>query len=364
MTAEEERVTPPAESEGGGEAASRPAWLRRFVRMVSSGTATEPALSAEDLQLQVEKTLLGGPRRYTRAELTELVDVDPQRFVSLWRSLGFAEVPADDVFFTDGDRKAMERLERLRESGLAPEELEEAVTRSVAMAMATLADWQVEMIYEMVGYGHRSVEDQQLQQVSDQVVPLLREMQTYVWRRHLAAAAGRLMTSLPEDSETRSLVVGFADMVEFTKATRQLAPGELTVLIEQFQSAVSNVIANGNGRVVKTVGDEILFVADDPGTGAEIALTLLDEVAKSATVPQLRIGLAVGPVVTRFGDVYGEAVNIAARLTTNTRPGRILVDRNLAASLEHDHRYQLRFHRPLAVRGYRHLQPWGLQRAL
>jgi adenylate cyclase len=73
--------------------------------------------------------------------------------------------------------------------------------------------------------------------------------------------------------------------------------------------------------------------------------------------------LAVGDVVTRFGDVYGEAVNIAARLTTHARPGRILVDRNLAAALEHDSRFELRTRRPLAVRGYRHLQQWELARS-
>lgn len=331
--------------------------------MVSGGGTSVRSVAPDDLYLQAEQILLGGPRRYSRAQLTEMIDIPPETFIALWRSLGFAEVADHDVVFTDGDRKAMQRLERLRASGLVPIELEDAVTRSVGMAMSGLADWQVEMLYDLVDYGNRQVEDDQVLRVSDQVVPLLREMQTYVWRRHLAAAAGRMLTSLPETTETRSLTVGFADMVGFTKATRQLDPGDLAVLIEDFQGAVSNVVASAGGRVVKTVGDEVLFVADDPSDGAEIALALLDRVAESPTLPELRIGLAVGPVVTRFGDVYGEAVNIAARLTTNARPGRILVDRNLAASIEHDDRFQLRFRRPLAVRGYRHLQPWGLSRA-
>jgi adenylate cyclase len=341
---------------------SHAGWINRFARLISGKPESDQA-SASDLRLRIEETLLGGPRRYTRPQLAEMIGADLITTTRLWRSLGFAEVSDEAVVFTDGDRQALEQVERLRSSGLIPPDLEEAVTRSVALAMSGLADWQVEMLYELVDYGHGGTTDKQILRISDQIVPLLHEMQTFVWRRHLAAAAGRLLASLPDRGEVRDVVIGFADMVGFTRVTRQLSPGELTVLIEEFQGAVATVVAGRGGRVVKTVGDEVLFVAERPAAGAEIALALLDRVAKSPTLPQLRIGLAIGPVVNRFGDVYGEAVNIAARLTTNARPGRILVDRNLAAAVEHDERFQLRLHRPLAVRGYRHLQPWGLRRA-
>jgi adenylate cyclase len=331
--------------------------------MLAGGTEAKHQTPAPDLQRQVEELILGGPRRYSRSQLQQIYGLDNAVSARLWRSLGFAEVGDDEVVFTDGDREALERLGRLRAAGLVPDELEDAVTRSVGNAMAGLADWQVEMVYQLVDYGHGQVDEQQILDISSRVVPLLRDMQTFVWRRHLAAAAGRLLAALPGESETRTLVIGFADMVGFTRATRQLNPGELTVLIENFQGVVAEVVATGNGRVVKTVGDEVLFVTDQPGDGAEIALNLLDRVAELDILPELRIGLAVGPVVVRFGDVYGEAVNIAARLTTNVQPGRILVDRNLAAALEHDGRFQVRLRRPLAVRGYRHLQSWGLTRA-
>jgi adenylate cyclase len=228
--------------------------------------------------------------------------------------------------------------------------------------MAGLADWQVEMIYQLVDYGH-ATNPKAVMRVGKDVFPPLREIQSYVWRRHLAAVSTRMLTEQLEQTDTKDLTIGFADVVGFTRATRQLGPTELTGLIEEFQHLVTEVVAVWHGRVVKTVGDEVLFVADRPEDGAEIALALLERLPETPTVPELRVGLAVGPVVTRFGDVYGEAVNIAARLTANTRPGRILVDRNLAGALDDDDRYQLRARRPLAVRGYRHLQCWGLTRA-
>jgi adenylate cyclase len=80
-------------------------------------------------------------------------------------------------------------------------------------------------------------------------------------------------------------------------------------------------------------------------------------------LPPLRIGLAMGDVLVRYGDVYGEVVNIAARLTAHARPDTALVDRDTAEALTVDPRFALRPLRPVAVPGYRHLHPWVLERA-
>ena len=77
----------------------------------------------------------------------------------------------------------------------------------------------------------------------------------------------------------------------------------------------------------------------------------------------MRIGLAAGPVVLRFGDVYGSTVNIASRLTSLARPGSVLVDRVMAEQLGDDERFALRSKRPESVRGYHHLHQWRLRRA-
>jgi adenylate cyclase len=73
--------------------------------------------------------------------------------------------------------------------------------------------------------------------------------------------------------------------------------------------------------------------------------------------------MASGPVVSRFGDVYGEAVNVAARLTAHGKPGRILVDRAVAEALTGSDEYRLKARRLLKVHGYRHLPAWRLTRA-
>jgi len=160
--------------------------------------------------------------------------------------------------------------------------------------------------------------------------------------------------------ERRQVTALFADMVGFTRTTRRRSTTALAELIERFGSSTTEVITEGKGRIVKTVGDEVLFVADDVGDGAAIALALQDRVRTEPALPPLRIGLATGPVLVRSGDVFGEVVDIAARLTAHARPDTVLVDRKAAEALAVDPRFALRPLRP--VPGNRHLHPWVLEK--
>src|SRR5207249_8772446 len=75
-----------------------------------------------------------------------------------------------------------------------------------------------------------------------------------------------------------------------------------------------------------------------------------------------RAGLAYGRVLSRFGDIYGSVVNIAARLSSIARPGSVLIDRSLALALEDSPGYTIRHRRPTSVRGYARLRPSVLRR--
>ncbi len=89
---------------------------------------------------------------------------------------------------------------------------------------------------------------------------------SYVWRRQLAASAGRALAN-PDEMVARSMAVGFADMVGFTSLTRQVDEDDLAVLVDRFEAVASDVVAERGGRVIKTVGDEVMFAADEPASG-------------------------------------------------------------------------------------------------
>jgi adenylate cyclase len=184
----------------------------------------------------------------------------------------------------------------------------------------------------------------------------------YVWRRHLAAAAARALAN-PDEVVARTMAVGFADLVGYTSLTRQVDEDVLVKVISNFESVAFDVIAEHGGRVVKTVGDEVMFVADNAAVGAEIALGLLEAIEAVEELPGLRVGVACGTVLARLGDLYGEPVNIASRLTSIARANSVLVDRDMAGAVEGDQRFRLSRVPPRPVRGYTLLHSMRLRRA-
>jgi adenylate cyclase len=320
--------------------------------------------SSEGLQQRLERILLGGRRKYTRLEVAERAGVPDDRSRRLWRALGFATVRDDEVVFTDADVEAMRTADQLVRSGLIDPSIEVSVTRALGQHLSRLAEWQVDMLWELIKEQPELGRDErQVARLVDQLLPELERVQNFVWRRHLAAYAGRAFATADENLETRTEVVGFVDMVGYTRLTRQIGEDELSRVLDAFESLATEVIAEHHGRVVKMIGDEVLFVADAAADAAEIALTLTERTTADESLPAVRAGMASGRILSRFGDVYGSVVNLAARLTSVARPGTILIDRELAAELADEPAYELRQRRPVTVRGYNRLRPSALRRA-
>jgi adenylate cyclase len=244
---------------------------------------------------------------------------------------------------------------------LIDEETQIATTRAMGRTLSRLAEWQVSVLTSALSE-METLDAEATTEAARELVPVLEGLIGYVWRRHLAAAATRALNN-PDEVVARTMVVGFADLVGYTSLTRHVDEEELARVVGGFESVASDVVAEQGGRVVKTVGDEVMFSADSAAVGAEIVLRILEAVEANPDLPGLRVGVAYGTVLARLGDLYGEPVNIAARLTSIAVPGSVLVDRDMAAALEGDQRYRLRRVPPRPVRGYALLQPMRLRRA-
>lgn len=322
----------------------------------------EPAAPAdlESVQREFERTLLGGERKFTRVQVSERAGISIARAERMWHALGFATVPDDEVAFTDDDVEALRLVAALEDDDFIDPDTESSLARKLGQTQSRLASWQSAMFLDFFG-GSKLSADEALE-VAAMLLPAMERLQTYVWRRHLAAAAGRAVAG--SDELARGVrTVGFADIVSYTRLTRRLTEAELGQLIERFEGMVADVVALNGGRVIKSMGDEVLFVTDTAAQGAAVALALHAAVTAAEDLPELRIGLAYGTILIRLGDVYGEVVNLAARLTAECKPGRVLVDRELAAALDGHADYRLHRLRRVSVRGYRHLVPYALQRA-
>jgi adenylate cyclase len=304
--------------------------------MPAYGRAGEAAAEAGEhpLALRLEQLILGAPRRYTPFQAARTAGVSMDLAARFWRAMGFADIGQAKAL-TEADVLALRRLAGLVEAGLLSESMAIQVARSTGQTTARLADWQTDSFLE--GLTEPPEPGMTRAEVAyplvELLLPELEEFLIYVWRRQVAAATSRVVQSDDEEAVDRRLAVGFADLVGFTRLTRRLEEEELGELVETFETTAADQVAAYGGRLIKTLGDEVLFVADDPGTAAEIGIRLIETMTGDETMPALRVGMAFGTVTTRMGDVFGTTVNLASRLTSIAPRDSVLVDGDFAEAL-------------------------------
>ncbi|MEU3987137.1 adenylate/guanylate cyclase domain-containing protein [Streptomyces platensis] len=288
-----------------------------------------------NIAVRLEQLILGADRRYTPFQAARGAGVSMDLAARFWRAMGFADIGQVKAL-TEADVLALRRLAGLVEAGLLSEAMAIQVARSTGQTTARLADWQIDSFLE----GLTEPLDSGLTRTEityplvELLLPELEEFLVYVWRRQLAAATGRVVRAQDDvEMVDRRLAVGFADLVGFTRLTRRLEDEELGELVEAFETTCSDLVAAHGGRLIKTLGDEVLFAADDAGIAAEIGLRLIETMAHDETMPELRVGIAFGTVTTRMGDVFGTTVNLASRLTSIAPKDTVLVDQAFAEEL-------------------------------
>ena len=216
---------------------------------------------------------------------------------------------------------------------------------------------------------------QLLGQTQNAVVPLvitfLLLRYTDLGRRRAEARADELLTNaLPASiaarlrrGETRiaesyaHTTVVFADIVDFTRWTATTEPMRAVALLDELFSAFDREAAPLGLEKIRTVGDSYMAVAGAPEPRADharaglelgraILLAAADWRARNALDLQLRVGLASGPVVAgvigqrrMLFDLWGETVNLAARMESSSLPGRIQVSAGSWSLLRDRHRF-------------------------
>ena len=175
--------------------------------------------------------MLGGSRCCTRAEIEQRSGVPPQRTERLWRALGFADVNDDDVVFTETDVEALRLMNVLIGSGLLDPGLEAAAVRAAGQSLARLAEWELGLLNDYVrarvAPGQVTVDEATVLRFVETMLPIMEQLHSYIWRRHVAALTGRAMAATPEELTSNTLVVGFVDVVGYTGLTRQLTEAQL-----------------------------------------------------------------------------------------------------------------------------------------
>lgn len=327
-------------------------------------SGSEPAPTSEDL----ERAILGETPTFNAQEVAARTGVTVAEARRLWRALGFPEHGLETAF-TDADADALSTLLDVVASGAINFDMAVNLTRAVGQTMARLADWEVATLVhrvEELEAGDEATGSRQGSAIRliDEINQPFEELLVYVWRRHLAAAVSRVeaLRANEEDLNTVQLTVGFADIVSFTALSNRLSEERIGDLVELFESRCSDVVAAQRGRVIKSIGDSVLFVNDDPVRAYDTAEGIINVVGRDTRMPDVRLGLASGSVVMRLGDVFGPPVNLAARLTAVARRNRIIIDSATAGLLPAEE-FETRPLPARPVRGFGIVEPVAVRRA-
>ena len=321
-------------------------FMRSFVPQV---TETADALG---WGLADRRVVTGKPRAYTQREAAQRAGIAPDDMARLWRALGFAEVSGDRKEFTDADIGAFREIAQLLTDQLIDLDLAVTMARPMGHLLSRLGAAQVTALVSLMdrpaaGDGPPAPE---AGVAADRLIQMLERVAVYALRRHLAVAASAEVP-LGGAGEARPQAVGFIDITRYTALSDRLGVAELTELLERFEACVFDRVASG-GRVVKTLGDEVLFVAQGPAAAAEIALSVVEASEAEPRLPSVHAGLAYGPLLERAGDVFGPTVNVAARATSLARAGTVIVDQAFRDALGDSHHFRFRRHARRTVRGY------------
>jgi class 3 adenylate cyclase len=118
------------------------------------------------------------------------------------------------------------------------------------------------------------------------------------------------------------LAVGFADLCGFTGMSQRLRMDELSQLLSRFEEIAADIVLDHGGRVVKFIGDAVMYVATDAVSAVAAAEELV--VAAEQRGMQARAGVTAGTALALDGDYFGPVVNLAARLVGLAGAGEVL----------------------------------------
>ena len=348
-------------------------------RRVEGEAAAEADPAERATLMGHESLLLGASPSLTLPEVAHRAGTSTEMAQKFWRAMGFADVEPDAVHFTEQDVAALQDtvalLDETSDSSLASASVLELL-RAQSYTMDRLVLWELETfvtdLSERLGLDDTSARLVTLDRI-DGLVEILSRQLTYVWRRHMLSILGRTEAEVSargrEDTGPdlypliRSL--GFVDIVSFTQRAQGMSKAALTHMLEDFENTARDVITSRGARVVKTIGDAVMYISDDLLIAADVVTALVEELQKGPDAIRVRASLVEGRVISRSGDVFGPTVNLASRLVDAAEPGGIRLNESTAMAILRSPeagRYRVGQCHEVVAKGLGQIVPWSLER--
>ncbi|MEJ2760280.1 MAG: adenylate/guanylate cyclase domain-containing protein [Gammaproteobacteria bacterium] len=141
--------------------------------------------------------------------------------------------------------------------------------------------------------------------------------------------------------KTKNLAILFADVSGSTRLFETLGDAMARVRVADCLETLTEVTKEHNGTVIKTIGDEIMCTFPTANDAAKAACEMhealeedITEGGGEGTTLSIRVGMHYGPAILESGDVFGDAVNVAARMTAQAKGGQIISTQSTIDKLE------------------------------
>jgi class 3 adenylate cyclase len=285
-----------------------------------------------------DRVVIPGRDEFSLADVAARADVDVETVTTIWRALGFVATPPDEPVACAADVEALTTI--LEMAALIGLSNVTGVCRVVAASLTRVSDAISTAVRAQLptlaieASGSEVTTARAFGQVAT-FVPRMGQALDALFRHHLESARMNWerteSVDLAESGGVR-LAVGFADLSGFTGLTESLTLPELSSLLTVFEEVADDVVRAENGRVVKYIGDAVMYVTTDAGAAVRVAQGLLS--AAEVRGMQARAGVAVGAVLALEGDFFGPVVNVAARLAAMADGGEVLVTGDVVARLD------------------------------
>jgi adenylate cyclase len=280
-------------------------------RLAGEGVTLEQmrrSIEAGNLVFLPADRVIGGPARYTAAEVAALTGIELDFLLAARRAMGLPIPEADEAAFSENDVEAARNHRTAREAGVSEEDLLEMLRvlgRGLAQAAETLRAIPLKLVLRP-GISERELALHYAHAVAE-LYPLVDPLLSNMLAAHLRNSTESEVIDTIERSGgnlpgAREVSVCFADLVGFTRLGEEVPADELGRLAARLEELAGDV-ARAPVRLVKTIGDAAMLAAPSPEPLLEAVLGLIDAAEHEGNeFPQLRAGAASGQALARAGD--------------------------------------------------------------
>src|SRR3954452_4158357 len=273
-----------------------------------------------------------GEQVFTLEDAAEETGLEPELIERIWTSMGFSA--GDLETLTGEDMQALRWVASVLAAGF-PLVAFLQLTRVYGQSLAQIADTETRLFHiyvhePLMREGVPSLEmAEEMADLGRDLLPLASPIMDYIHQRYLSYfseqdVVGHMEGEVDSDSTYGRIkvAIAFADLAGYTRYVEEEGEEEALSYVERFIDAVADTLPEG-ARVVKTIGDEVMVVGQDPSAVLDWAVGFSKLYAEERPAP--RIGVNTGPVLYRDGDYFGREVNLASRVVARARGGEVLV---------------------------------------